>query len=254
MPRRVKRLLGCGAIVSSSLTVPSCVTRPIAPVRTIELPDPSEEQKGAELGSAPSDEPSGGSALIASGNEPLRDEEFVFSRRPSAASGAELERIPIHINDHWWPHRAAGLELTVAQARARDAAISSRRAPRNFWDGQTAVEALSVWTVLCNECHGGRRSLQDALDMPEPPARWSEGEGLFFGKRRAYEAMFLAVYQGGPKKEPGHPAMPAWKKILPKEVIWSLLYFLEYQSGGIESQFPPSLYPRRPKLFDGAAE
>jgi hypothetical protein len=27
-------------------------------------------------------------------------------------------------------------------------------------------------------------------------------------------------------------------------MIWALLYFLEYQSGGIEGRFPPSLYPK----------
>jgi hypothetical protein len=27
--------------------------------------------------------------------------------------------------------------------------------------------------------------------------------------------------------------------------LGALLYFIEYQSGGIEGRFPPSLYPRR---------
>jgi hypothetical protein len=44
--------------------------------------------------------------------------------------------------------------------------------------------------------------------------------------------------------------MPAWRNTLANEMIWALLYFLEYQSGGVESRFPPSLFPRRPKLLD----
>jgi len=44
--------------------------------------------------------------------------------------------------------------------------------------------------------------------------------------------------------------MIAWKKELSREQIWALLYFLEYQSGGIEGRFPPSLYPRRPEAAD----
>ena len=38
--------------------------------------------------------------------------------------------------------------------------------------------------------------------------------------------------------------MPAWRGKLSKEQIWALIYFVEYQSGGIEGRFPPSLYPR----------
>ena len=35
--------------------------------------------------------------------------------------------------------------------------------------------------------------------------------------------------------------MPAWRGKLSKEQIWALIYFVEYQSGGIEGRFPPSL-------------
>ncbi len=38
--------------------------------------------------------------------------------------------------------------------------------------------------------------------------------------------------------------MPAWRGKLSKEQIWALIYFIEFQSGGIEGRFPPSLYPR----------
>ena len=71
---------------------------------------------------------------------------------------------------------------------------------------------------------------------------------MFFGKRRGYSEMFDVVYKGGPVREGGRARMPVWRGILSTEMIWSLLYFLEYQSGGIESRFPPSLYPRAPNV------
>ncbi len=105
-----------------------------------------------------------------------------------------------------------------------------------------------MWTVLCNECHGGRRTLEDAAAMPPPGAEWGQGEGLFFGNRRRYEHMFEVVEHGGPPTKNGRARMPSWGPVLSREMIWALLYFLEYQSGGIESRFPPSLYPRPPRV------
>jgi hypothetical protein len=194
------------------------------------------------------------SALIASGAEPGeasandRGGEFVYSRDPLASQRNEAPQLPIHINAGWWSFRGRQLGVTEEQAQKRDARLSHARAPVGFWDAQTSLEAVSVWTVLCNECHGGRRNLEDAREMPEPAPAWGEGDGLFFGNRRSYSQMFGVVYEGGPIREGGRAQMPAWRSILSTEMIWSLLYFLEYQSGGIESRFPPSLYPRRPKL------
>ena len=82
------------------------------------------------------------------------------------------------------------------------------------------------------------------MKMPPPPAGWGRGDGLFFGNRRPYETLFHVVYNGGPERNGKRSEMPAWKGKLAKEQIWAILYFLEYQSGGIEGRFPPSLYPR----------
>lgn len=231
-----------------------CTARPPAPVRGIELEEPGQPaQAGSALAGAASESEG---ALVASGTAPaagadeVDDDDFVYSReRVSQPARAVAER-PIHINDSWWEFRAGHLGLTTAQAQRRDARFSRSRAPEGFWDEQTATEAVSVWSVLCNECHGGRRGLQDALDMPAPAATWGEGDGLFFGKRRSYEHVFNVVLNGGPIQENGRAGMPAWKNILSVEMMWALLYFLEYQSGGIEGGFPPSLYPRRPKVLD----
>ncbi len=220
----------------------SCNARPAAPVRVIALEDPGEEGERAARREA--SDP----ALVASGTEHAADSAFVFSREPRGDARG-VPQLPIHINERWWPFRASELGITGAQAERRDAQMSMKRAPAGFWDSQTALEAVSVWSVLCNECHGGRRSLEDAREMPAPAPGWGEGEGLFFGNRRTYEQMFNTVYGGGPIRESGRAEMPAWRNILSTEMIWALLYFLEYQSGGVESRFPPSLYPRRPKVL-----
>jgi mono/diheme cytochrome c family protein len=229
----------------------ACTARPPTPVRGIELEDPQEE---ARRRAAQANLPAADAGLIAAGTQPSAvsgepgDSRFVHSRQPRAEPKGAAE-IPIHINESWWPFRARQLGISVAQAQKRDAQISVTRAPTRFWDSQTSLEAVSVWTVLCNECHGGRRSLEDALEMPEPGPAWGSGEGLFFGRRGTYEHMLNVVKNGGPVRESGRAEMPAWRNVLSTEMIWALLYFLEYQSGGIESRFPPSLYPRRPQLL-----
>jgi hypothetical protein len=177
-------------------------------------------------------------------------------RPPALATGIELDdpsaaNAPpaIHVGDGWWPLRARYLGLSEREVAVRDAHTGRAPVPIGFWDPQTAVEAVSVWTVLCNECHGGRRHLDDVDTMPAPPAGWGDGVGLFFGERRAYRQLFEVVRDGGPPRADGPADMPAWRSILSNEMIWALLYFLEYQSGGIESRFPPSLYPRPPRLL-----
>ncbi len=234
------------AMIAVSAGSSGCTASAPAPVRGIELEEPGERLRAAE-GAAAS------SGLIASAADPAdtamaSDGDFVHSRDPSAVPRPSIAQLPIHINASWWSFRGQHVGLSEEQAQKRDARLSRARAPAAFWDPQTSIEAVSVWSVLCNECHGGRRSVEDALEMPQPGPEWGEGEGLFFGNRRSYSQMFNVVYEGGPVRDGGRAKMPAWRNILSTEMIWSLLYFLEYQSGGIESRFPPSLYPRPPKV------
>jgi hypothetical protein len=225
----------------------ACSARQSAAPAGIALEEPHEVQAAGGTTAEPD------SALIASGSDPAAPggptDGFVYSREPRGQEAGEGAHLPIHINESWWAFRAQFLGITEAEAQKRDAALSRVRAPADFWDAQTSIEAVSVWSVLCNECHGGRRSVEDAREMPEPAPAWGDGEGLFFGNRRSYRHMFDVVEGGGPKREAGRAEMPAWRNILPTEMRWALLYFLEYQSGGIESRFPPSLYPRRPKVL-----
>jgi len=177
---------------------------------------------------------------------PGDDSEFVLSRQPPARERADNgPLLLVHTGDAWWGFRASFLNIPDKQARDRDSRISHRQAPQSFWDGQTALEAVSLWSSLCNECHGGRRKVEDSLNMPAPPPGWGQGEGLFFGKRRPYAELFAIVYNGGPMREGKRSEMPPWRGKIAREQIWALLYFLEYQSGGIEAPFPPSLQPRQ---------
>ena len=262
--------VSCDALLLASLvglgssSAAGCGARPRAAAPGIELEGPNEVRASATDAGAPSSLNSG---LIAAGADPSaaadaiaaaaegRDSAFVYSRDPPLAERArDVAQHPIHIHESWWSFRANHLRISEAEAQRRDARISGARAPAGFWDSQTAVEAVSVWTVLCNECHGGRRSLADAAEMPAPAPAWGEQTGLFFGNRRSYRQLFDTVHDGGPLKADGRVGMPAWRNILSNEMIWALLYFLEYQSGGIESRFPPSLFPRRPKLLEEPAE
>jgi hypothetical protein len=174
------------------------------------------------------------------------DSSFVLSRARTQGAVVERADFPIHLEEKWWPFRSEYLALSVEAAKARDAKISNRQAPDAFWDEQTAIEAVSIWSALCNECHGGRRTLKDALAMSPPPAGWGTGEGLFFGRSRPYAEIFHIIYNGGPDKNGVPSEMPKWGIRISREQIWSLIYFVEYQSGGVKGQFPPSLYPRRP--------
>jgi mono/diheme cytochrome c family protein len=205
----------------------SCATQP-APVQSIE----------PAAGAAAAPPPTGIEPPAAGATG---EGDFVLSRVPVAKPVEE--EAPIHINEKWWRFRGDFLKLTERQVKDRDAAISIKQAPQDFWDPQTALEVVSIWGALCNQCHGGRRRVEDAVAMTAPPANWGQGEGLFFGNRRPYADVFGTIHNGGPQKDNKRP-MPPWRNILAKEQIWALLYFLEFQSGGIEGRFPPSLYPR----------
>ena len=209
-PPTMKRL-GGGVLVAVMAVTSGCATAPAASEKTIE-PTATE------------------------------DSAFVLSRNPVAPKAAE--RVPVHVGDQWWAFRADFLKVNEDKARDRDGDISEKQAPAGFWDLQTSVETISIWTTFCNECHGGRRKMEDVIKMPAPSAAWGKGEGLFFGIRRPYADIFRTIYNGKIEKEGNRWKMPAWRGKLSKEQIWALIYFVEYQSGGIEGRFPPSLMPR----------
>jgi len=174
---------------------------------------------------------------------PQDDAAFVLARQ-TPAQRRLIEYRPVHVGEEWWSFRGDFLKLSETQIRERDSVISDKQAPQEFWDEQTALESVSIWGSLCNECHGGRRRIEDALGMPPPAPAWGRGEGLFFGNRRPYAEVFSTIWNGAPDRNGKKSQMPPWRGKLAREQVWSLLYFLEYQSGGIVGRFPPSLYPR----------
>jgi mono/diheme cytochrome c family protein len=208
------------SLALATLFTLGCASAP-PPQATIEPPAP--------------DSPAGRAAAA-------EDTGFVLSRNPQGKK--PVEQAPVHINEQWWGFRAEFLKTTPDKVKERDADVSERQAPDAFWDLQTSIETVSIWGTFCNECHGGRRRVDDALKMPVPTAGWGKGEGLFFGARRPYSEIFRIVSNGKIEKESSRWKMPAWKGRLSKEQIWALIYFIEFQSGGIEGRFPPSLYPR----------
>ena len=93
-------------------------------------------------------------------------------RAPSPSS-----RSPVHVGDTWWAFRAEFLKMNEGSAKDRDNEISEKQAPGEFWDQQSAVETISIWTTFCNECHGGRRRMEDVVKMPGPGRQLGEGRG-----------------------------------------------------------------------------
>jgi mono/diheme cytochrome c family protein len=227
-PANSNRLVTSLLASASALILLSCATT--------TPPGPAIEPTTIEP--SPGGAPSGGPGNASGGGE---SNKFVVSRDP--INEARPSEDSLHIGEKWWKFRSSFLKVSESAARERDMSISTKQAPQGFWDGQTRLETVQIWSGLCNQCHGGRRYQADAVSMPPPPPTWGQGEGLFFGIRRQYADVFNTVTYGGPKHE-GKVAMPSWKTVLAKEEIWALLYFLEYQSGGIEGRFPPSLYPR----------
>lgn len=163
-----------------------------------------------------------------------------------ALSAKEMDRVRelnVHLAERWFEVRGERLGMSLVDIAARDAKISTTQPPALFWDEQTAEETAAVWSALCNECHGGRRRLADVKGMPPPPRDWGKGTGYFFGKSRSHKRIFAMVSEGGEEIVGPESEMPGWGKRLSREIIWSLVYFIEFQSGGIEGRFPPSLYP-----------
>ena len=150
-----------------------------------------------------------------------------------------------HLGPAWFEHRARRFGITAQEARERDADISALAPPPGFWDEEMATEAAAIWTGLCNDCHGGRRSIREARQTAPPPAAWPKDESYFFGRRRHPQAVFQTILTGGPEVDGKASEMPAWGNDLAREQIWALVWYVETQSGGTLGQFPPGLYPHR---------
>ena len=132
--------------------------------------------------------------------------------------------------EEWFVARASTLGLTVEAAKARDRAISRTGPPAGgFWDDQLALQSASLWRLVCNECHPGRRGIGSALTIPPPPPSWGEGQGRFFGRSRTYGEIYDSITRGVSHPS-GAASMPAFENKLTHEQIWGLIRFLEHAS------------------------
>ena len=153
----------------------------------------------------------------------------------------DLPAPEVHLGGRWFEHRAAFLGMAPHDAELRDQDIDEKSPPQDkFWDEQLAVEAASLWRLLCNECHGGRRSIQRAKQIPAPPEGWGSAEGQFFGQPRPHQEIFRKIFHGGeePKGE-DQQKMPPWGDRLSREQIWALVWFIEHASNDVVLSLPP---------------
>ena len=147
-----------GVLGVACAAVLGCSARTPTPVHGIELEDPQQQANRGAAAGDPSPAAAGAQAPMGS--------EFVYSREPQQQRH-DAPQLPIHINDSWWSFRAQHLSLSEEEAQRRDERLSRARAPEGFWDSQTSVEAVSVWTVrgkgadgedltqrcTCRSCH-----------------------------------------------------------------------------------------------------
>lgn len=140
----------------------------------------------------------------------------------------------VHLGDRWFPFRSAFLGMSKEDAIARDADLDEKAPPEDaFWDEQLAIEAASIWKLLCNDCHGGKRSVTRAAKMPPPPEGWGHGEATFFGKARPHAEIFRIIYHGAEAKTEDEDPMPAWGDRVSREQIWGLVWFIEQASNDV---------------------
>ncbi len=148
-------------------------------------------------------------------------------RRPALDAPAEAK---VALGEDWFAARAQTLGLTLEAAKARDRAIARDRPPAGrFWDEQLALQSASVWRLVCNECHPGRRGIGSALEIPPSPPGWGEGQGQFFGRSRSYGDVYDTIARGV-SQPGGATAMPAFEGRLAHEQIWGMIRFLEHAS------------------------
>lgn len=154
-------------------------------------------------------------------------------RPPPPAPPVEAAPVDVfHLGDEWFDYRGPQLGLTTDEARARDDRISdSAPPPDNFWDKALARETGLIWTRLCANCHGGRRSVARAVEIAAPPPGWGQSEGFFFTGSRTHSDVFAMIYHGAEVPPGAKPPMPPWKDKLSREQIWALVYWIEHESG-----------------------
>ncbi len=148
-------------------------------------------------------------------------------------------RVKLHLGEKWFKMRGQFLGMTAEQAKMRDADLSKETPPSDpFWDEMLATESASIWRALCNQCHGGRRSIASAAKIPSPAPGWGEGQGMFFEKKRPYKEIFATIHDGVEPPAGKKQEMPSWSDKLSIEQIWALVYYIEHETTSVFLRAP----------------
>ena len=154
------------------------------------------------------------------------------SAPPLLAPSADGDSIEAHRSGRWFERRAAQLGITVAQARARDAALGEDVPPADAADDEhTRTEAAAIWNTACARCHGMTGRLDGPVSKFDPPPRSWGGlgpkMGFLFGGDRMRAGIYKTISEGGPVRNGQPSPMPAWGAYLSREQMWSLVRHIE---------------------------
>ena len=165
--------------------------------------------------------------------------------RATRSRAKPTERAPVHVGDQWWAFRGDFLKLSEDKARERDGRhLGETGARRVLGPADLRRDNLDLDDVLQRVPRrppqdGGRR--EDA-GADRPPGGAARGCSSAFAGPTPTSSRPSTTARSRRRAIAGRCPPGAGK--LSKEQIWALIYFVEYQSGGIEGRFPPSLYPR----------
>lgn len=143
------------------------------------------------------------------------------TKPPAPPAGAEP-----HVGDEWFAWRAETLDITVEQAKARDAKLpdgtDGTAPPDGTLDANTQLEAAILWSQECARCHGANGKPPPAGEGQVEPKSW--GGMAAMGFLMGGDSMRAGVYK---TIDQGKGTMAGWGDALSREQIWALVAHIE---------------------------
>lgn len=132
-----------------------------------------------------------------------------------------------HFGDEWFEWRAETLDISVEEAKKRDAALpdgsDGTAPPDGTLDENTQVEAAVLWKQECARCHGENGVPPPAAEGQVQPRSW-QGMGPNMGFLFGGDAMRAGIYE---TISQGKGTMAGWGDALSREQIWALVAHIE---------------------------